>query len=170
MWPTLVTTWHTRNAPINRTLGVPGLGAPFFHLSCWNFAVKLPKPSRSPGFHLQVPKEGFVFPRFPRIPRFSRVFNSSCRSSARFFSRLLQINHFNQVSSYPCKHTLNAFLNAFYTLLGGVGNTTKHTTKIVWNIDLFIYFSYCCFNCLMKSLSCKTPHNTTLPSWDTICL
>ena len=36
--------------------------------------------------------------------------------------------------------------------------------------SIFLYtFHTVVLNYLMKLLSCKTPHNTTLPSWDTIC-
>ena len=98
-----------QKCPYKQISRAPSSIAQFPSFSRRNSAFKPPRPSQSPGFHLQVPKEGFVFSRFLRFPIFSRVSNSSCRSSARFSSRLLQINHFNQVSSYPYNHTLNAF-------------------------------------------------------------
>ena len=102
-----------QKCPYKQISRAPSSIAQFPSFSRRNSAFKPPRPSQSPGFHLQVPKEGFVFSRFPRFPRFSRVFNSSCRSSARFFSRLLQNNHFNQVSSYPYNYIFKCFVNVF---------------------------------------------------------
>ena len=61
-----------QKCPINR---FQGLRVPFLSslLSRAKTLRLCPRdPPKAPVFHLQVPKEGFVFPRFPRFPRIPR--------------------------------------------------------------------------------------------------
>ena len=104
---------HPKNAPINRFQGlrVPLLSsllsrAETLRLSPWD-------PPKAPVFTFKSGRKVLCSRDSRQSRDFSPAFNSSCRSSARFFSRLFQINHFNQVSSYPYNYAFKCFVNAF---------------------------------------------------------
>ena len=113
---------------------VSSSSAQFSLLLCWNSASKLPRPSRFPGFHVQVAKEGFAFPRFPRIPR-KLTFTSW--SSAQFSSHYLQSTKWVHT---PIIYTFKCFINALIRFFGG--NTSKHTVIIVCYIKVSLYTFY----------------------------